>query len=78
VEGQNIIVEVRWTNGQPERLPELAAELVRLKVDVIVTHGVAAARAVKIATTDIPIVVATAADMVGTGLVASLAQPGAT
>ena len=76
IEGQNIIIEVRWTNGQPERLPELAAELVRLKVDVIVTHGVAAVRAVKTATTDIPIVVATAADMVGTGLVASLAQPG--
>jgi putative tryptophan/tyrosine transport system substrate-binding protein len=76
VEGQNIIVEVRWTNGQPERLPELAAELVRLKVDVIVTHGVAATRAVKTATTDIPIVVAVAADMVGAGLIASLARPG--
>jgi putative ABC transport system substrate-binding protein len=76
VEGQNIIVEVRWTDGQPERLPELAAELVRLKVDVIVTHGVPATRAVKTATTDIPIVVATAADLVGAGLVASLAQPG--
>jgi putative ABC transport system substrate-binding protein len=76
VEGQNVIVEVRWTDGQPERLPELAAELVRLKVDVIVTHGVPAARAVKTATTDIPIVVATAADMVGAALVASLARPG--
>jgi ABC-type uncharacterized transport system substrate-binding protein len=76
VEGQNLIVEVRWTDGQPERLPELAAELVRLKVDVIVTHGVPAARAVKTATPDLPIVVATAADMVGAGLVASLARPG--
>jgi putative ABC transport system substrate-binding protein len=76
VEGQNIILEVRWTDGQTERLPELAAELVRLKVDVIVTHGVPAARAVKTATTDIPIVVATAADMVGAGLVANLARPG--
>jgi hypothetical protein len=76
VEGQNLIVEVRWTDGQPARLPELAAELVRLQVDVIVTHGFPAAHAVKTATTTIPIIVAVAADMVGTGLVASLRRPG--
>ena len=76
VEGQNVLIEVRWTDGKSERLPELVGELIRLKVDVIVTHGVPAARAAKTATTDIPIVVATAADMVGNGLVASLPHPG--
>ena len=76
VEGQNILIEVRWTDSKSERLPELVGELIGLKVDVIVTHGLPAARAAKIATTDIPIVVATAADFVGNGLVTSLAHPG--
>jgi ABC-type uncharacterized transport system substrate-binding protein len=76
VEGQNVLIEVRWTDSKSERLPELVGELTRLKVDVIVTHGMPAARAAKTATTDIPIVVATAADMVGNGLVASLPHPG--
>jgi putative tryptophan/tyrosine transport system substrate-binding protein len=76
VEGQNVLIEVRWTDAKSERLPELVGELIPLKVDVIVTHGLPAARAAKTATTDIPIVVATAADFVGNGLVASLAHPG--
>jgi putative ABC transport system substrate-binding protein len=76
VEGQNVFIEVRWTDGKSERLPELVGELIRLKIDVIVTHGLPAARAAKAATTDIPIVVAAAADMVGNGLVVSLPHPG--
>jgi len=76
VEGQNIIIEVRWTDGQSERLPELAGEFIRLKVDVIVTHGVPGARAATTATTTIPIVATAVADMVRVGLVASLARPG--
>jgi putative tryptophan/tyrosine transport system substrate-binding protein len=76
VERQNVLIEVRWTDAKSERLAELVGELIRLKVDVIVTHGVPAARAAKTATTDIPIVVATAADMVGSGLIASLSHPG--
>jgi putative tryptophan/tyrosine transport system substrate-binding protein len=76
VEGQDVFIEVRWTDSKSGRLPELVGELIRLKVDVIVTHGLPAARAAKTATTDIPIVVATAADMVGNGLVASLSHPG--
>ncbi len=76
VEGQNIAIEYRWAEGRYERLPGLAAELVRLSVDVIVTHGTQAARAVKQATTTIPIVMATSGDPVGAGLIASLARPG--
>jgi putative ABC transport system substrate-binding protein len=76
VEGQNIIIEVRWTDGHRERLPELAEEFVRLPVDVIVTHGVPGALAAKTATTTIPIVATNVADMVRVGLVASLARPG--
>jgi hypothetical protein len=75
VEGTNIALEYRWGEGKQDRLPELAAELVRGKVDVIVTHG-AGGRAAKRATTTIPIVVAIVADPIGTGLVASLARPG--
>jgi putative ABC transport system substrate-binding protein len=75
VEGTNIALEYRWDEGKQDRLPELAAELVRGKVDVIVTHG-AGGRAAKRATTTIPIVVAIVADPIGTGLVASLARPG--
>lgn len=77
VESQTIAIEFRWAEGELERLPDLAAELVRLKVDVIVTiGGTPASLAVKQATDTIPIVMAVGADPVGTGLVASLAQPG--
>jgi putative ABC transport system substrate-binding protein len=77
VEGQNIVIEWRFAKGKPERLPELAAELVRLKVDCIVTVGVNATRAAKDATGTIPIVMANASDdPVRLGLVASLARPG--
>jgi len=76
VEGRNIVIEYRWAEGRYERLPELAAELVRLKVDVLVTYGTPGIRAAKQATTTIPIVMATSGDAVATGLVASLARPG--
>ena len=75
IEGRNIDIVYRYTNGD-DQLPELAAELVRLKVDVIVTSSTAATRAAKNATTTIPIVMAAASDPVGTGLVVSLARPG--
>jgi putative ABC transport system substrate-binding protein len=75
VEGQNIVIEWRWAEEKYERLPDLAAELVRLKVDVIVTHG-AGRLVAKRATATIPIVLAQSADPVGEGLVASLARPG--
>jgi len=75
VEGKNIVIEYRYAEGKLERLPDLAAELVRLKVDIIVTAGPAAFVAKKASVT-IPIVVAAASDPVGTGLVSSLAQPG--
>ena len=75
-EGKNIAIESRWAEGKYERLPDLAAELVRLKVDVIVTHGTPGTRAAKLATTTIPIVIATSGDPVAMGLVASLARPG--
>jgi putative ABC transport system substrate-binding protein len=75
VEGQSIIIEYRWAEGQYERLPDLATELIRLKVDVIVAVAVAV-RAAKQATQTIPIVMASADDPVATGLVASLARPG--
>lgn len=76
VEGRDIIIETRWTDGKSERLPDLVRELIKLKVDVIVTHGLPAVLAAKTATTEVPIVVATAADMVGNGVVASLPHPG--
>ena len=76
VEGQSIALESRFTDGRPERLPALAAELVRLKVDVILAEGVLAVRAAQHATGTIPIVFPTAFDPVGQGLVASLARPG--
>ena len=75
-EGKNIAIEYRFADGKYERLSELAAELVNLKVDVIVTHANIGARAAGQATTTIPIVVATSADLVGRGLVTSLARPG--
>jgi putative ABC transport system substrate-binding protein len=76
VEGRTIAIEVRWAEGRNERFAEIAAELVRLKVDVIVTAGTAAIVAAKQATSTIPIVFAVAGDPVATGLVASLARPG--
>ena len=75
-EGENVQLVWRWSAGMPERIPELTAELVRLKVDVIVTEGTIETTAAKNATKDIPIVMATTSDPIGTGLVASLARPG--
>lgn len=76
VEGKNVIFEGRWAEGKIDRLPDLAAELVRGKVDVIITIGGPPAEAAKHATSTIPIVIVAAGDPVGTGLIASLARPG--
>ncbi len=76
-EGRNLVIERRYAQGQFERLPALAAELVRLNVDVIVTITTPAAQAAKAATSTIPIVMAGSANPVELGLVASLARPGA-
>jgi putative ABC transport system substrate-binding protein len=76
VEGQNLIIEARYAEGSPDRLRDLAAELVRLPVDVLVAEGAAAVRAAQHATHTIPIVMAAGVDAVGEGLVASLAHPG--
>jgi putative ABC transport system substrate-binding protein len=76
VEGKNIVIEQRWGEGKPERFPSLAAELIKLKVDIIVTSGPQAVRAVQHATTTIPIVVAVIQDPVELGFVTSLARPG--
>ena len=77
VEGQNIVIEYRWAEGQQQRYGEFAADLVRLNVAVIVTQGAPAVQAAKAATSTIPIVMAFAGDPVGIGAVASLARPGA-
>jgi putative tryptophan/tyrosine transport system substrate-binding protein len=76
VEGANVIFEHRYAYGKSDRLPELAAELVRLKVDVILVGGSQTTTAAKQATSTIPIVVGSAGDLVGSGLVASLARLG--
>jgi putative ABC transport system substrate-binding protein len=76
VEGKNIVIEWRSAEGKLDRLPALAAELVRLKVEVIVTAGPTVTRAAKEATVTIPIVMAVDTDPVGNGFVASLARPG--
>ena len=76
LEGQNLAIEYRYAEGKIDRLPDLAAELVRLRVDLIVTLGYLAAHAAKQATATIPIVFMGAGDPIGTGLVASLARPG--
>jgi putative ABC transport system substrate-binding protein len=76
VEGKNIVIEWRWAEGRPDRLPDLAAELVRLKVDLIVSAGPAVTPHFKEATKTIPIVMAQDNDPVGNGFIASLARPG--
>src|SRR6516162_473117 len=75
-DGRNIVIEYRWGEGRTERFAEIAAEFVRLKVDLILTHNTPPTLAAKRATSAIPIVFATAGDPVGTGIVASLARPG--
>jgi putative ABC transport system substrate-binding protein len=75
IEGRTVAIEVRWAEGRPERYTEIAAEFVRLKVDVIVTAG-GAVLSVMQATSVIPIVFAAAADPLGSKMVASLARPG--
>jgi putative ABC transport system substrate-binding protein len=76
IEGKNITFEYRFAEGKSERQTELAADLVRLKVDLLVVSGVSAALAAKKATTSIPIVFTNSSDPVAAGLVASLARPG--
>ena len=76
VEGGNILLEYRWADGKLDRLPGLAVELVGLKADVIVTVGTQATLAARQASNTIPIVAAGAGDLVGSGLVESLARPG--
>src|SRR6266550_4609179 len=75
IEGKNIAIEYRFAEGKIDRLPEIAADIVRLKVDLILVTGTGLALAAKSATTSIPIVIAVAADPVAAGLVASLARP---
>ena len=76
MEGTNIMIEFRWADEQYDRLPALAAELVRLKVDILVTYGTPGTLAAKRATTTIPIVMVHTGDAIITGLVANLARPG--
>jgi len=78
VEGQNLVIDWRYVQGRDDRLPTLAAELVRLNVDLIVTDITLATRAAMHATSTIPIVMAISADAVGGGLVANLARPAGT
>ena len=75
-EGRNVLIEYRWAEGKYERFPALIAELIALKVDVIVTAGPPAPLAVKKATTSVPLVMVAVGDPVGTGIVASLNRPG--
>ena len=76
VEGQTIFIDYRWAEGRPDRFPALAAELIQLRVDVIVTYSNAAVTALQQATRTIPIVVAFMGNPVGSGFVASFARPG--
>jgi len=76
IEGRTVVIEYRWAEGRPERLAEITAEFIRVKVDVIFAVGTEAALAAKQATSVIPIVFPVAGDPVGTGLVASLSRPG--
>jgi putative ABC transport system substrate-binding protein len=75
-EGREFVIEYRWADGNYDRLAALAADLVRLKVDVIITHGTPGVLAAKNATSTIPIVMAVVGDALGSGLVSSLARPG--
>jgi putative ABC transport system substrate-binding protein len=76
VEGKNLVIEFRWAEGQYDRLPDLATELVGLRVAVVVTHGTPGTQAAKQATRTIPIVMAASGDAVATGLVAAIVRPG--
>jgi putative ABC transport system substrate-binding protein len=76
VEGQNILIEYRWAEGKYDRFPALIAELIALKVEVIVTAGTPATLAVKKATTSVPLVMIAVGDPVGTGIIPSLSRPG--
>jgi putative ABC transport system substrate-binding protein len=76
VEGRNMVLEIRWAEGNYERLAGLADELLRLKIDVLVTYGTPGGMAAKKATRTVPVVLASASDPVVTGIVASLARPG--
>ena len=76
IEGRTLAIEIRWAEGRNERVAEIASELVRLKVDVIITYANTTAATIKRTVTTIPIVFAAAGDPVGTGLVTSLARPG--
>ena len=75
-DGQNVLIEYRWAEGRYDRLPSLIAELLAQKVDVIVTAGTPATRAVKKATASVPLVMIAVGDPVGTGIVPSLSRPG--
>ena len=75
-DGRNIVIEYRWAEGNYDRFPALVAELLALRVDVIVTAGTPATLAVKQATTSVPLVMVAVGDPLGTGIVASLARPG--
>jgi ABC-type uncharacterized transport system substrate-binding protein len=76
MEGLNLVIEFRWAEGKYDRLPDLAAELVRLRVDLLLTYGTPGTLAAKRATTTIPIVMVHSGDALATGLVASLSRPG--
>jgi putative ABC transport system substrate-binding protein len=76
IEGRNLSIEFRWAEGNYDRLPALAEELLRLNIDVLVTHGAAGALTAKKATSTIPIVITAVGDMLALGLVSSLSRPG--
>ena len=76
IEGRNLVIEFRWAEGNYDQLPVLAEELLRLNINVLVTHGAAGALAAKKATSTIPIVITAVGDMLGLGLVSSLSRPG--